>query len=559
MPFYKTQIAGRWGRRFRLPLFLMTSLALAADLPTTARVGVSITEKKLTLSDAIELALRNNLDIEIQRSETAKAAQAIRAARGVFDPTFRFNPGYAANNTPVGSALQSSTGKLNEHFATENFYFRERLPRSGALLGVDFTNSHYTTNNSFTSLNPYFSSQLLVSLTVPLLRNREVDRERSDLLIRRKQADISDKDFEVRVIEVISRVQQAYWDLVAAREDVQVQADAVELAARQLAQNRRMVDSGTLAPIEISASEAEFERRRDTYLSSVGTLTEVENNLKMLLLPDRHAEMWGDQIVPVDTRTVEPAETDDVRRAVADALKHRPELKQVALRKDSNKIDQQYNSNQTKPQVNFVSSYTNAGLGGSVASTANPFSSFGGLFDRLNILSAQQGLGPVAVPSFGSVPGALVGGYGNVLSSIFGGNFQSAQAGIALDFTARNRTAQSNYTTSLIEAKRLSYEQARTEQAIEAEVRNALQAIQTARQRITAAEASERAAKEKLESETRLFQTGESTNFFVLTRQNEYLDSRRRAVGAHLDYNKAVARLEQALGVTLSTHQITLK
>jgi HAE1 family hydrophobic/amphiphilic exporter-1 len=90
-------------------------------------------------------------------------------------------------------------------------------------------------------------------------------------------------------------------------------------------------------------------------------------------------------------------------------------------------------------------------------------------------------------------------------------------------------------------------------------VRNALQAIQTARQRIAAAEASARAAREKLDSETRLFQTGESTNFLVLTRQNEYADSRRRAVAARLDFNKAVASLERALGTTLAAHQVTLK
>jgi HAE1 family hydrophobic/amphiphilic exporter-1 len=102
----------------------------------------------------------------------------------------------------------------------------------------------------------------------------------------------------------------------------------------------------------------------------------------------------------------------------------------------------------------------------------------------------------------------------------------------------------------------LKHEQARAEQLIEAQVRNALQALETARQRITAAEASERAAKEKLDSEVRLFQTGESTNFLVLTRQNEYLDSRRRAVVANLDWNKALARYRQATGETLGAHNV---
>jgi outer membrane protein TolC len=121
------------------------------------------------------------------------------------------------------------------------------------------------------------------------------------------------------------------------------------------------------------------------------------------------------------------------------------------------------------------------------------------------------------------------------------------------------RTAEANLGQTLIDEKRIKLERARTEQAIEAQVRGALQGIQTARQRIAAAEASARAAKEKLDSEQRLYQTGESTNFLVLTRQNEYADSRHREVVARLDFNKSVARLEQALGTTLVTHNISFQ
>jgi outer membrane protein TolC len=542
-----------------LLLITVVLCASAADLPTIARVGVSVTEKKLTLAEAIEMALANNLDIEIERTNRDQAETAIRIAKGAFDPHLQFQPGYATNNTPTGSVLQGVDGKLSEDTSTENFYYRQKIPWWGSSVEVDFTNGRTSTTNLFSSLNPYFNSQLLVNFTLPLLRNREIDQDRANISIRRKQRDVSLQDFEIRVIDIVTTVQQAYWDLVAAREDVDVQADAVELAAKQLAQNQRMIRSGTLAPIELSASEAELDRRKDTYYSSVGTLTEAENNLKTLLLPDRHSEAWSDQIVPVDTNTAEPPATDDVREAVADALKRRPEMRQVALRKDANQIDQQLNSNQIKPQVNFVGSYTSTGLAGALSSAENPFNSFQPIYDRINQLSAAAGLAPVAESTLGNLPGSLIGGYGATLAGIFGGSYQSVQVGLQLDFTARNRAARGNYTNTLIEAKRLKFEHSRTEQLIESQVRNALQAIQTARQRIASAETGERAAREKLESETRLFQTGESTNFFVLTRQNEYLDARRRAVLAHLDFNKAVARLEQAVGNTLPNHGVTLR
>jgi len=217
-------------------------------------------------------------------------------------------------------------------------------------------------------------------------------------------------------------------------------------------------------------------------------------------------------------------------------------------------------ADQVKPQVNLFAAYVNSGLGGTVSTAPNPITAATQpITDRLNQLSALAGLAPLPSGSFGSLPPSLVGGYGTALSNLFGGNYPSVQAGISFDLTLRNRAAQANLAESVIAQRRLKLEQARAEQGIEVQVRNALQALQSARQRIAAAEASARAAKEKLDSETRLYQSGESTNFLVLTRQNEYADSRHREVLARLDANKAVARLRQALGATLEAHRIRLQ
>jgi len=142
---------------------------------------------------------------------------------------------------------------------------------------------------------------------------------------------------------------------------------------------------------------------------------------------------------------------------------------------------------------------------------------------------------------------------------MFRGNYQTVQAGLTLDFTIHNRTASANLAEAAIARKRLDLMRDRAEQAIEAQARNALQALETARQRVRAAEAGAVAAKEKLESETRLFESGESTNFLVLTRQNEYSDARRLQVEADAAFNKAVAQYEGALGTTLETRNIRVE
>ena len=544
-------------------LFVLLLLVALLVAPATAqtRVGVGMVQHKLTLQEAVELALRSNLDIEIEKLNRATAFEAVKGARGAFDPTLRWLPSLESRNTPTGSVLQGAGGKLVDHFLTQNLYLRQKLPWNGLSLGLDFENGRQSTSNPFVSLNPYTTSRLLFTFTQPIFRNRIVDRERAELKIRRKQADISETDFELKNIDVITRVEQAYWDLVAAREGQQVAQDNVEWAREQLARTQRMVQSGVLAQVEISAAEAELERRRDTYYSSLGAITEAENALKTLLTASRESPLWNDEIIPLDVQTLAPPQMGDLRQAVAEALKQRPELRTMATRQESNDLQKQLNADQVKPQLNLVAGYANSGLGGATSSRDNPFSAATQASSvRINELSALAGLPPVPVASFGGpLPGFLVGGYGAALSNVFSGRYQTFQAGLALDLNLRNRAAASTLQQSVLAQRRLKLEQVRLEQAIEAQVRNALQALETARQRITASEASARAAKDKLDSEIRLFQSGESTNFLVLTRQNEYTDSRRREVVARLDYNKAIARLRQALGATLKAHNVTVQ
>jgi outer membrane protein TolC len=541
-----------------LVLLIGASSISAETMP--ARVGVGIVQHKLNLQEAIEMALANNLEIDIERTNRDTAQESVRAARGFFDPTFRWVPLLEDRNTPTGSILQGSSGKLNEKFLTQNFYFNQRLPNYGTALNLDFENARQDSTNPFSSFNPYLTSRLLIGVTQPILRGRKTDPQRSEIQIRRKRADVSDVDYKIKVIDIVTRVEQGYWDLVAARADVVVQGDSVNLAREQLAVNHRLIDSGTLAPVELAASEAELERRLDNLYTSTATLTAVENNLKLLLTPDRSVPLWSEEILPIESTNPTVPETEDLHDAVAQALKHRPELQSMALRQQINEVEKGLNADLRKPQVNVVGTYSLNGLGGTLRAGDNPFTASSVLLaDRVNKLSNLAGLTPLPSTSLGAPPDFLVGGYGTALSNVFGGRYPSVQAGIQIDLNLRNRTAEANYAQSMIAEKRLRLQQSQIEQGIEAQVRNALQGVQSSRQRIVAAEAGAKAAQEKLESETRLFQTGESTNFLVLTRQNEAADSRRRAVTARLDFNKSVSLLEQVLGSTLPAHKITLK
>ena len=270
-----------------LILFLWLSMALSArqQIPGIPRVGVTTEEHRLSLDEAIAMALANNLDIAIERQNVADAQQLIRAAQGAFDPQFHWKPSLASNNTPVTSVLQGANGKLSEHFYRQNVGYSQLIPRTGAQLGIEFDNARNSSSNTFNSLNPFYTSQLAVNLSVPLLRNRTTDENRSALLIRSKQANSSAALFDVRVTDIITQVQQAYWDLVAARQDTEVEGEAVNLGSEQLARAQREIKAGTLAPVEVFASRAELERRRDSQISSAAALTEAENTLKTCSCP----------------------------------------------------------------------------------------------------------------------------------------------------------------------------------------------------------------------------------------------------------------------------------
>ncbi|MBL8175279.1 MAG: efflux RND transporter permease subunit, partial [Bryobacterales bacterium] len=549
---------------FLIPLLLLiafTPQSQAQALPS--RIGVGAAQAKLSLEDAVQMALKNNLDIEIERTNQASARESIRGAKGFLDPLVRWQPLGEKRNTPTSSTLASADGKITESTIAQNFFYRQRTNWEGFSWHADFENARQSTNNPFVALNPFLIPRLTLGVSMPLLRDRKIDRERSELLIKRKQADLSDNEFQLRVIDVTARVEQAYYDLVAAWADSKVQQESVSLAREQLDRTKRLIDGGSVAPVELYAAEAELERRKDNFYTSIAVLNQAENNLKTLLGGGRQDTLWRDEILPTtDGRAALPADIKkELSALVGEAIARRPELKNLTLRRDVNDIQKDAALNQKKVALNLTAAYINTGLAGTLLNTGNPFSdSFSGIVSRLNQLSTAAGLQPLPpVGGGGAVPSSLVGGYGQSLSNLFGGSYGTVQAGLTLDWNPRNTAAESAIAQSVIGERRIDLLRKQAEQSIEAQVRNALQSISTSEQRVSAAEASAKAAKEKLDSETRLFQTGESTNFFVLTRQNELSDSRRRLVLATLELNKAVARLQLALGKTLDSHQITLK
>ncbi len=522
-----------------LAFFLVAVAGVAGDggevIEPPHRVGLGPSQRHLTLQESIERAMRANLDVQIERTNLGTAEVASYGALGGFDPIFRWQSAAGNSNQPAVSALQGAGGNLIQHSISQTFLMHEKTPWNGLTLDAAFANGRTASDDPFVALSPFYISQLTISMAQPLWRGRGIDAERTLVKIRAANRDTSAAEFEIRAIQIAVQVEQTYWDLVAARRQSQVDAEAANLARVQLEQVRRMIAAGSLAAVEASAAEAELEKRIDELYRASNTITETENELKTLLAHDPMEALWSEELLPADGGAVSPPSVAGVSDALAQAMQCRAELKVLDANLAANEISRRQKADLTKPQIDLVASYSLAGLAGQIRP----------------LPGALSGILP-------SLPGRLAGGLGTSLSSLFSGDYASFQAGLAFDITGRNRSAKADLAESCIERTRLQLMRVRTSQAIEAQVRNALQALESARQRMSAAAAAVRAAGEKLSSESRLFEKGKSTNFLVLTRQKEYSDARRREIEAEAVYNKAVAGFEAALGITLTARGIRI-
>ncbi len=502
--------------------------APARPLPSAERVGVDLTNQlSLTLEDVIEMALKNNNDIETSRTEVKIAEFNLKSTRAIYDPRITSESYYESATTPVASVISgASNGSLTQTRLFGSAGLSGFSPYSGASYSSSFNSTYLSSNNTNATLNPQFPMSLTFIYTQPLFRGRLFDLNRRNIEIARKNLGLTDSQFRQKAIEVIAGVEQSYWDLVFALRNLQVQIDAVKQAKTQLESNQRMVGKGVIAPIDIVAATAQITTFEQNVYSAQETVTRAENNLKTLMLPDRKADLWSRPITPVSSVSLEPPRVG-LEIAVADALKNRPEIAQFETSAEINEIDHKFYQDQAKPQIDLVGTYTTQGLAGSDTGI------------RI-------------------VPDNLKGGYFNSLGNLVTQDYPTYRIGVTISLPWKNRAAEANLGRTLAEGERLKNRRAQAEQIIEAQVRNALQSLRSAEARLNSAIATRSSTEQLYESEQRRFKGGITTLYLVLQRQTELLAARGRELQAQTDLNKAISEFQRATGTTLTVNNINV-
>jgi outer membrane protein len=556
------------------PAFPTAERRPVPPMPSLVRLGVQSSNTiALTLNEAIRRALANNNDIEVARNDVRFAETVLRGLEGVYDPVLTFRPEIDNSVRPVinifGGAGQSGTVSTTD--LNNNISVNKQFVKGGGNYSYFFNNTREKTSASNTTLNPFYSASQGIQFTQPLFRNRSIDRNRQQIRIQRKRVEQSDADFRIRTIGVISNVQRSYWDLVFALRDEQNQIANVNLARENFRRTEASVAAGASAPLERAEVQTELSNREASLLIASQNVSIAENNLKQLILKDPLAPEWSAALVPTDEPTFDetPVNLND---ALTEARANRPELRRLKLQEEINNIDIQFFKNQTKPIVDLTGAVSTTGLAGSLPTvtgttqsapliSGNPGTSATAfLLQQLRNNNLQVDPIPtVTATSSATVPKFLVGGYGQTLQNLFGFKTRNVLVGVTLQLPLRNRTAEANLAGARIQKEQLVASMRSQEQGVEVEVRNAAQAVETARRRVLSARQARENAELQLTGEQRLYQVGRSTTFLLFQRENQLVNARNQELRAETDYNKALADLQRATSTTLRANNVIVE
>lgn len=541
------------------------------ELPELGRVGVDMmNQKPLTLRDSISLALENNKDIEVTRKNVRIAEFDLQSARGVYEPRFTGQTYYERAKTPVFSFFGGGPdGSLTQTNFAGDLGLEKRFRNTGGRITFQQTTGQNNTNNLFTLVNPLFTTSLGATLTQPLLRGRAFDQDRRTIEIAKRNLSLSDTQFRQRTIETITTVQRAYWDLVYALRNLQVQRDSVKDAKQQLDHNRRLVQEGQLAQIDIVAAETQVANFEQSVYDALNSVTVSENTLKNLIAKDKNDALWTASVVPVDPVDLNaPATT--LPEALDVALQNRPELEINQTQKDINALDQRFYREQNKPKIDLVASYSVTGAAGRLnPDIVNPLASFNTaetfntIIGRVNTISGTTNPGltplvPVPVTNTNqSLPDNLIGGAGQAFANLLTNRYPTFRVGVQVDLPIfGNKTAKAQLGRSLVEGERLQTQREQIEQQVQVDVRNALQTLRTAEARLRSAAIARENSEKQYASEQRKLDSGQSDIYTVLERQTALSVARSNELRAQTELNKAIADLQRATGNSLKENNV---
>jgi outer membrane protein TolC len=475
--------------------------------------------RRLSIDDAVRLALEQNLDIQVDRLNPQISDLDIAQARSAWTPSVSATLTTLGTDSPVNSFLVAAEGGANKtsdrRFSTGLGY--SQLFPWGGNASLSWDSYRATSNSLFTNFNPTLRSNVAFDYTQPLLRNREIDNARQQLLVTRKNREISDVQFRQTVVNTTRSVKNAYWDLAYAVASLAVSQQSLDLARQSLRDTRSRVEIGTMAPIDIVEADAEVANREEAVIVAEAAIGQAEDRLKALVLDPATPDFWNIKIELTDLNPYQ-AQAIDLDAAVRNALDKRTDLQQARKTLESSDINLRYARNQILPDVNLQVNYGVTGLGGT------------------------QFVRGAGFP--GPVISQIDRGFGSVLGDLFTNDFPNWTVSLTVGYPIGVASAEANLARSRLQYSQSQVQIKNLELQVSTQVRDAARQVNTNTKRIDTSRASRQLNERRLEAEQKKFAAGTSTSFFVFQAQRDLAEARNNELRALLDYNKSLVDFE---------------
>jgi len=484
---------------------------------------------ELSLLDAVELALENNLNVQVARYSPQSTFNGISSARGQFDATMNFSlpQSFSRGTSPTNNQIAGGD-IITQQGLSGGFTWQENL-EWGTQYSLSWSQNRNSTNNDLQTFNPTLGAGFSGNITQQLLRGRG-DVNRTGIRVAMNQYDSSLQGFRAQVQGVLFQTINSYWNLRAAVESVGISEEALELASQQYDRNVIQVEIGTLAPIETVQAETSRAQSLLGLIQARQTLENAQDALKEFINFDAVVDdpfAYDLDPTEVPEQNVAPI---DIEAAVRAALDNDTQLAQQRLNLRNADLSLAQARNSLLPSLSVRGTFNMQGRAGT-----RLLSGFGGAADE-----------------------TLTTGMGTAIGQIFSGDFNSWSLSATLSMPLHNYSAKASVANSQISQRQQMTQYRQREQSLTYDVRNQVRQVENLVQQVATATLRRELAARQLDAEQRKFEVGTSTNFQVLTFQNQFSQAQLAELQAILSLQNSLANLELTKGTILQAYGVQL-
>jgi len=492
----------------------------------------------LGLQDAIVMALQRNTQLAIAQSNRRIANYQIIAAKGAYDVNFQLVPSYSHSVAPVISPFSTNIagGPVTTDTAGATAGFRG-LTQQGGTYTAGLVATRVTDNSAYNSYNPFYETALQFAITQPLLRGRAIDQPRLQLQLAQINSSVATSNALAQASNTVVQVEDAYYDLVSAWQNVAIQEEGLRNANAQAQSNARLAARGVVAPTDIVEANTQVNVFQDNVYAAIQSVQRVQTELKQLMLSNPGDPVWMANLVPT-TPVAQVPQEPALDALIASAIQNRPEVAQVRAQRQQSNLNLAFAKDQLKPQLDLGLGYTSNGFAGNpLPASENP------LFGLLGTL-----LPPGALAAFPSPPGYQTGKLGQSFQTALDNRFPTYNAQLTFSIPIGQHTGKADVAIAQEQERQVQINETMLVQRFRSEAVNAIQGLREAQYRVLAARSAREASQRVLLGEQRRFQAGTSTTFLVLQRQLDVANQEGRELQAQTDLDKAIVELNRVSG-----------